>query len=136
MSVVKCTSFGAQAPVSTFTDAKTWYPGFEIRGSSIFYRDADASTVVPSQGNQPYTTRVVTPDGREAKRFYGDSFGFTVAGTGNPLPQYYGLNVGAATPLGTGNPADAGVAYNTTVQVVKTSAGNQSAQVRITPPTP
>ena len=37
--------------MSTFTDAKGWYPGIEIRGSSLFYRDADASTVVPSKGN-------------------------------------------------------------------------------------
>jgi len=103
--------------VSTFTDAKGWYPGFEIRGSSIFYRDADASTVVPSRGNQPYSTRVVDAAGKA-------------------LTQYYGLDIGAVTPLGSGNPSADGVAYNTKVQVVKTSAGNQSAQIRITPPTP
>jgi hypothetical protein len=40
------------------------------------------------------------------------------------------------TPLGSGNPSADGVAYNTKVQVVKTSAGNQSAQIRITPATP
>lgn len=103
--------------MSTFTDAKVWYPGFEVRGEDLWYRDADASTVVPSRGNKPYSTRVVDA-------------------AGNPLPQYYGIDVGAATPLGSGNPADDGVAYNTKVQVVKTSAGNQSAQIRITPPTP
>ncbi len=72
VTVEDCTDFAAQAPVSTFTDAKSWYPGIEIRGSSIFYRDADASTVVPSPGNAPYSTRVVDA-------------------AGNPLPQYYGL---------------------------------------------
>ena len=106
-----------QAAVSTFTDAKGWYPGFEVRGSSLFYRDADASTVVPSRGNQPYSTRVVDA-------------------AGTPLTQLYGVDVGAATPLGSGNPSADGVAYNTKVQVVKTSAGNQSAQIRITPATP
>ena len=103
--------------MSTFTDAKGWYPGIEVRGSSLFYRDADASTVVPSRGNEPYSTRVVDA-------------------AGTPLTQLYGVDVGAATPLGSGNPSDDGVAYNTKVQVVKTSAGNQSAQIRITPATP
>ena len=117
ITVEECTSFGPQAAVSTFTDAKGWYPGFEIRGNSLFYRDPDASTVVPSRGNQPYSTRVVDAAGKA-------------------LTQYYGLDIGYATPLGSGNPSDDGVAYNTKVQVVKTSAGNQSAQIRITPPTP
>jgi len=117
ITVEECTSFGPQAAVSTFTDAKGWYPGFEIRGNSLFYRDPDASTVVPSRGNQPYSTRVVDAAGKA-------------------LTQYYGLDIGYATPLGSGNPSDDGVAYNTKVQVVKTSAGNQSAQIRITPATP
>jgi immune inhibitor A len=103
--------------VSTFTDAKGWYPGIEIRGNRLFYRDPDASTVVPSKGNQPYSTRVVDA-------------------AGTPLKQFYGEDIGLATPLGSGNPADDGVAYNTTVQVRKTSAGNQSAQIHVTPPTP
>ena len=117
VTVEKCTSFAPQAAVSTFTDAKGWYPGIEIRGNRLFYRDPDASTVVPSKGNQPYSTRVVDA-------------------AGNPLKQFYGEDIGLVTPLGSGNPADDGVAYNTTVQVRKTSAGNQSAQIRITPATP
>jgi immune inhibitor A len=112
-----CNAFSAQSAVASFTDDKTWYPGMEIRGSRIFYRDPDASTVVPSRGNAPYSVRVVDADG-------------------NPLPQYYGLDIGLATPLGTGNPADDGVGYGTTVTVAKAMAGNQSAQVKITPPTP
>jgi immune inhibitor A len=64
-----CNAFPAQSAVKSFTDNKTWYPGIEIRGDSLFYRDADASTVVPSQGNAPYSTRVVDANG-------------------NPLPQY------------------------------------------------
>ena len=76
--------------MSQFTDAKTWYPGIEIRGNgSIFYRDFDASVVVPSKGNQPYTTRVVDADG-------------------SPLPDLYGLDLGSNGVLGTGNPGDEG----------------------------
>ncbi|WP_035907564.1 immune inhibitor A domain-containing protein [Knoellia subterranea] len=110
-----CNTFGKQAAVKTFTDNKGWYPGIEIRGSSLFYRDADASTVVPSVGVAPYSTRVVDADG-------------------NPLPQYYGLDIGIATPLGSGNPADDGVGFGTTVTVQTTTQNNQSAQIKITPP--
>ena len=46
-----CNTFGRQAAVKSFTDNKGWYPGFEIRAQQLFYRDADASTVVPSVGN-------------------------------------------------------------------------------------
>ena len=111
-----CNAHGSQAPVSTFTDDKGWYPGFEMRSNGrIFYRDADASTVVPSRGNAPYSTRFV------------DS-------AGNPLTQYYGADIGAATPLGSGNPADDGVGYGTVVTVAKTLYGNQAAQIKITAP--
>jgi immune inhibitor A len=112
-----CNTFAPQAAVKSFTDNKGWYPGIEIRGNSLFYRDIDASTVVPSRGNQPYSTRVVDAAGK-------------------PLPQYYGVDIGLATPLGTGNPADDGVGYGTVVTVSKAMSGNQSAQVKITPPTP
>jgi immune inhibitor A len=106
-----------QAPVRTFTDDKGWYPGIEFRNGGYFYRDADASTVVPSQGNSPYTFRIVNPDGSPATDQYGADFGFPdVAGTGNP--------------------GDQGVGYGTVVDVAKAMKGNQSAQVKITPPTP
>ncbi|MFW5473260.1 immune inhibitor A domain-containing protein [Knoellia sp. CPCC 206450] len=110
-----CNTFGKQSAVKSFTDDKGWYPGIEIRGSSVFYRDADASTVVPSVGNAPYSTRVVDA-------------------AGNPLPQYYGLDLGIITPLGTGNPADDGVGYGTSVTVSKAFGGNQAALIKITPP--
>ena len=116
LSDEQCTSFAPQAPVSTFTDAKTWYPGLELRGSSLFFRDADASVVVPSKGNAAYTTRIVDPNG-------------------NLLPGLYGLTVGS-TVLGTGNPGDAGVAYNTLIQVVETKTGNTAAKIHVVPPTP
>ena len=52
--------------MSAFTDAKGWYPGIEIRDGAPYARDNDASVVVPSRGNAPYTTRVVNPDGTPA----------------------------------------------------------------------
>ena len=107
-----CTDFAAQAPVSTFTDTKGWYPGVEIRGSSLFFRDIDASTVVPSVGNTSYTTRTVDADG-------------------NPLPGYYGLDLGSNIILGTGNPADAGVAFGVAIEVVRVAKDNSYATVRV-----
>lgn len=112
-----CTDYGPQAPVDTFTDAKTWYPGIEVRGNSPFFRDLDASVVVPSSGNAAYSTRVVDADG-------------------NPLPALYGVDLGANIVLGSGNPGDEGVSYNTLFQVMKARAGNTAAKIHVVPPTP
>jgi immune inhibitor A len=116
-----CNTFGKQSAVKSFTDDKGWYPGLEVRDNEadpedngFYYRDADASTVVPSVGVQPYTTRMVNEDGSPATDYYGLNFGFTVTGTGNP--------------------ADAGVSFGTGVNVSKTFSGNQSALIKITPP--
>ncbi|MEU8005074.1 immune inhibitor A domain-containing protein [Catellatospora sp. NPDC049111] len=79
-----CTKFKAQKGVASFTDAKGWVPGLELRDGSLFYRDADASVVIPSAGNAPYTTRIVNPDGTPATDVYGTDLGFTILGTGNP----------------------------------------------------
>jgi immune inhibitor A len=111
-----CTDVPALPAVSTFTDDKTWYPGLEIRGSSIFYRDIDASTVVPSRGNAQYTTR-------------------TVNAAGVLLPEFFGFEYDNAV-LGTGNPADAGVGFHTQVQVMEVKSGNTAAKIHIVPPTP
>jgi immune inhibitor A len=113
-----CTDVPALPAVSTFTDEKTWYPGIEVRpGPSFFFRDIDASTVVPSQGNAPYSTRVVDADG-------------------NLLPAWFGANLGINSLLGTGNPADEGVSFHTMFQVVEVKSGNQAAKIHIVPPTP
>jgi immune inhibitor A len=112
-----CNEHASQAPVSTFTDDQGWYPGIEVRDEGVFYRDIDASTVVPSRGNAPYSTRGVDADG-------------------NALTELYGLDIGLATPLGSGNPSDDGVGYGTVVTVAKAMQGNQAAQIKITPPTP
>lgn len=110
-----CNWFGRQSAVTSFTDNKGWYPGIEVRGDNLFYRDADASTVVPSVGVAPYSTRVVDQNGK-------------------PLTDLYGVDVGLVTPLGSGNPADDGVGYGTSVSVKKAYKGNEAAQIRITAP--
>ena len=53
----------------------------------LFFRDADASVVVPSRDQRRYTTRIVDADG-------------------NPLTDLYGTDLGDGIILGTGNPAD------------------------------
>ncbi|BCJ72110.1 protease [Catellatospora sp. IY07-71] len=109
-----CTDFGPQPAVSAFTDAKGWVPGLEFRNGSLFYRDADASTVIPSVGNAPYTTRIVDANGNPVTALYGyDGLGFTV--------------------LGSGNPGDAGVAYGVTITIVRAAKDNSYATVHVTP---
>ncbi|MGC1212126.1 MAG: immune inhibitor A domain-containing protein [Micromonospora sp.] len=111
-----CTSFGAQAPVAGFTDAKGWYPGIEFRDGRLFARDSDASVVIPSRGNAPYTTRITNPDGTPATGLYGMDLGFTV--------------------LGSGNPGDQNVAYGVTITILKTAKDNSYATVHVTAATP
>ncbi|MFJ6196551.1 immune inhibitor A domain-containing protein [Micromonospora sp. NPDC092111] len=112
-----CTSFGAQAPVSTFTDAKGWYPGIEMRDGAAYARDNDASVVVPSKDNARYTTRVVNPDGSPATAYYGGTLG------------------GGAIVLGTGNPGDQGVRYGVSISILRAAGDNSYATVRVTPAT-
>jgi immune inhibitor A len=82
-----CNVHAPLAGVPHFTDAQGWYPGFELRGEDLFFRDIDASVVVPSRDQRRYTTRIVDPDG-------------------NPLTDLYGTDLGDGIILGTGNPAD------------------------------
>ncbi|HEX6127884.1 MAG TPA: immune inhibitor A domain-containing protein [Candidatus Limnocylindria bacterium] len=90
-----CTTFAPQAGVPAFTDAKGWYPGFEFRPpGSIFFRDNDASVVIPSSDNAWYSTRITDADGNIFAPFVGldlwaDLFGIpgqppAILGTGNP----------------------------------------------------
>ena len=115
-----CTSFGAQAPVAGFTDAKGWYPGLEVRmvdgKQRLYARDSDASVVIPSRGNAPYTTQITNPDGTPARGMYGTDLGFTV--------------------LGSGNPGDQKVAYGVTITILKTAKDNSYATVHVTAATP
>ena len=87
-----CNDFGARRPQAAFTDAKTWYPGMEFRPDldpeePLFFRDVDASVVVPSVGNENYSTRIVDARGRL-------------------IPDLFGSPVGGGHVLGTGDPAD------------------------------
>lgn len=110
-----CTEIPALPAVSTFTDDQGWAPGLEYRDGRLFWRHIDGSAVVPSVDNQPYTTRVVDPNGNPVTGLFGTDLGFTT--------------------LGTGNPADAGVGYGTVVEVKKALDGNRAALIAITPPT-
>ncbi|MBU8858407.1 immune inhibitor A [Micromonospora sp. WMMB482] len=111
-----CTKFGPQAPVRGFTDAKGWYPGIEIRDGAAYSRDNDASVVVPSRGNQQYTTRVVNPDGTPATDWYGEEL------------------AGGAIVLGTGNPRDSGVQYGVSIIIKWAARDNSYATVYVVPP--
>jgi immune inhibitor A len=82
-----CNVHAPLAGVPHFTDAKGWYPGMELRGENLFFRDVDASVVVPSKDSRRYTTRIVDADG-------------------NPLTDLYGTDLGDGIILGSGNPAD------------------------------
>ncbi len=111
---VACNTFPKQAAVRTFTDNLGWYPGYEYRPDldakqPYFLRQADASTVVPSRGNAPYTVRIVDKSGKLLKSQFGDG-------------------------LGTGNPADSKVGFGTTVTVAATMQHNQMARLWVTPP--
>ncbi len=70
--------------------------------------------VVPSEDNAPYSTRVVDANG-------------------NRLPEYYGLDLGDNIILGTGNPADDGVAIGVSVEVRKAAKNKTWATVRVHP---
>ncbi len=89
---VACSWYGERKVVKRFTDAKGWYPGIEFRPDldeeePYFFRDDDASTVVPSRGNEFYSTRVVDRWGRL-------------------VPDQFGTDFGGGHVLGTGRPAD------------------------------
>jgi immune inhibitor A len=109
-----CTSFRPQRPVRSFTDATTWYPGLEVRDDGLYYRERDASVTMPSKDDQPYSVRVVKPDGSPATDLYGQTVnGFT---------------------LGTGNPGDEGKQLGVKINLLAPLPGNLGVIVRVTPP--
>jgi immune inhibitor A len=114
-----CTDYGALPGISNFQDSKGWYPGIEVRGTTtqprFFYKDIDASVVIPSAGNQPYSVRVTDSNS-------------------NLLPEWFGADLGLGQPLGTGNPGDDGVAMGVGFQLVQHSKDNTWAIVTVTPP--
>jgi immune inhibitor A len=116
-SDVYCSSYGNRGAVPAFTDAKGWYPGVELRGGNLYFRDIDASAVIPSRGNQRYSTRIVDANG-------------------NPLPQLYGIDLGNGIILGSGNPGDEGKQLGVTLTVKAAGKDNTYATVYVTPPQP
>ena len=81
---VACNSFGGQRGRARFTDKQGWYPGMELREDGLWFRDYDASVVVPSRKNRLYTTRVVKPNGDPVERLYGKTKEGILLGTGDP----------------------------------------------------
>ena len=69
---------------------------------------------MPSVGNQPYSTRVVDANG-------------------NLLPEWFGEDIGLITELGTGNPADDGVAFGVSFEVKSVAKNKSYAGIRVVP---
>ena len=65
---------------SAFTDELGWVPGIEVRLDlgGFFFRDRDASVVVPSVGGADYDWRVVWPDGSPSRLISGAADGAAV----------------------------------------------------------
>ncbi|WP_327091366.1 immune inhibitor A [Nonomuraea sp. NBC_01738] len=110
-----CTSVAALKGVPAFTDAKGWYPGFELQNNNLYYRDFDASTVVPAKGDQMYSTRVVNLDG-------------------TPATDLYGTDMGNGHVLGSGNPGDEGKALGVQFKLITPLPGNLGAIVQVAAP--
>jgi immune inhibitor A len=85
-----CNRFKPRKGKNYFTDQRTWYPGIEYRPdldeeAPFFFRDDDASTVVPSRNNRFYSTRIVDKNGKAIPELFGLDFGGGhVTGTGHP----------------------------------------------------
>ena len=130
---LSCNRFGPRRSQRTFTDAKTWYPGLEFRPDldpvdPLFFRDVDASVVVPSRDQEIYSTRIVD-------------------GNGRLVPDLFGVPLGGGHVFGTGNPADgrpaaldgsdpgtaADLSLGVRVRVLSRGSGNKRVLVRVRP---
>ncbi len=87
-------SFAAEPAVNEFRDSRGYYAGFYFGAPCdpgyVCVANYDGSAVIPARGN--YSTRITD-------------------GVGNPLPDFYGIDLGGGILLGSGNPADDGVQY-------------------------
>ncbi|WP_239313789.1 immune inhibitor A domain-containing protein [Plantactinospora mayteni] len=115
-----CTKFKAQPGVKSFTDSKGWYPGIEYRpdldaANPLFFRDADASVVLPSEGNSPYSARIVDKNGKPARG-------------------QYGIDLGGGVLTGTGNPGEVGLNFGVRFDLLQPGHRNQWAVVQVVPP--
>jgi immune inhibitor A len=99
-----CTKFGRLGAKTRFDDSKGWYPGMEYRpdldpDAPLFLRDADASTVLPSKDNQPYSVRIVDANGRPVRDLYGTEVeGVGTLGSGDPGPARIGVSFELVSP--------------------------------------
>ena len=111
----------AQPPVEAFTDDLGWVPGIEVRLDlgGFYFRDQDASVVVPSVGGADYDWRVVWPDGSPAEDFWGGGWG-----SGNPID---GFTEGAYDP----NVPNDSVAFGTQINIFNVAKNNSWATVHI-----
>jgi immune inhibitor A len=111
----------AQESVTTFTDSLGWAPGIEVRLDlgGFFFRDQDASVVVPSYGGADYDWRVVWPDGSPATDFWGGGWG-----SGDPAD---GFTPGAYDP----DVANEGVEIGTYIKLQRVARNNTWANVHI-----
>lgn len=109
------TDLPAQPAVSAFTDNKGWVPGIEVRLDlgGFYYRDQDASVVVPSVGGADYDWRVVWPDGSYAYDFFGDGWG-----TGDPQDGLVGID-------------ETSVGFGTQVTIKNTANDNSFAVIHV-----
>lgn len=111
----------AQPAIDTFTDALGWVPGIEVRLDlgGFYFRDQDASVVVPSLGGADYDWRVVWPDGSPATDFWGGGWG-----SGDPQD---GFTPGAYDP---DNPND-GVQIGTVIEIQNVAKNDSWANFHI-----
>jgi immune inhibitor A len=93
-----CQDFPALGGVAEFGDARGWAAGAEYLDGRPVDRFTDGGTVVPAR--EPYSTRVVKPDGSPDTAHYGVPYGGSVLGTGDPGPQRaYGVEVRVVRPF-------------------------------------
>ncbi|MCF2528151.1 immune inhibitor A domain-containing protein [Yinghuangia soli] len=93
-----CQDFPALGGLPEFTDSRGWAAGVEYLDGRPLDRFRDGGTVVPARG--PYSTKVLLPDGSPDTAHYGEPFGGSVLGTGDPEPgQAYGVSARVVAPF-------------------------------------
>ena len=110
-------TYASKPAVTRFDDALGYYAGFFFGSpcaAIVCYNNYSGGAVLPATG--VYTTRITDFDGAP----YTDLYGTTVGGL----------------PLGAGNPGDLGLEYGLTIDLLKKSANNAKATVRINGPPP
>jgi immune inhibitor A len=104
-------TFDPLPPVATFDDTQGYSAGLFAQDpydGSLYWSNQGGSCVIPARG--VYSTRVTHADGSPATEFYGQIF--------------------AGLPLGSGNPADAGVQYGARIELLSKSPAGDSGVVR------